>query len=125
VYVYCAYDALLYALLSKRSVNLLAQPPRGTPFAVSLSPDDPEGPRLWHSFITSDVSLPGMPGVPSSRCPYLHLFERREDAEAWRTSLSLELAEAITIVPLPEAWMQARKQVADLGHDVRPGCCER
>lgn len=75
VYVFCAYDALLYTLLKRQAVTLEAQPPVGGGLTVALTPEGPERLDLWHSFTHPDAPLPKVTGMPSNRCPYLHLFE--------------------------------------------------
>lgn len=115
VYVFCAYDALLYTLLTQGAVTLEAEPPKGEAFTVGLAPEGPERLDLWHSFTHPDAPLPVVTGMPSSRCPYLHLFERREDAEGWRKDLPETLSKVISILPLETAWRQAREQVEALG----------
>lgn len=50
IYVFCAYDALLYTLLTGQPVSLEARPREGEPFTLSLNPDGPARTKLWHSF---------------------------------------------------------------------------
>lgn len=123
VYVFCAYDALLYTLLTGQPVSLEARPPEGEPFTVGLNPDGPAQTSLWHSFAEQNAPLPKVTGMPSNRCPYLHLFEGQEDAERWREGLPEALGRMIAILPLETAWQRAREQVQALA-STECGCHE-
>jgi hypothetical protein len=83
VHAFCANDALLYTLLTNQPVTLEAEPPTGAPFTLRLTPEGPERLDLWQSLVTDIQALPEVEGVPSRRCPYHHLFQRKEDAGRW------------------------------------------
>ena len=123
IYVFCAYDALLYTLLTEQLVTLEARPPKGEPFTLGLNPDGPVRTNLWHSFAEQNASLPKITGMPSNRCPYLHLFEDQEDAERWREGLPEALGGMIAILPLQAVWQRAREQVQALA-STECGCRE-
>lgn len=122
VHVFCAFDALLYVMLTGATAKLYAQPPVGASFTVTLHPDDgPSRLALWHSLTRPDAPLPTAEGMPSNRCPYLHLFENRRDAERWRSALPTELSEVVEVISLSEAWQAARQRVDDLAGS--SSCC--
>lgn len=121
VHVFCAFDALLYTLLTGETVKLYAQPPAGASFTVTLQPTGPSRLDLWHSLTRPDAPLPTAEGMPSNRCPYLHLFENRRDAERWRSALPTELSEVVEVISLSEAWQAARQRVDDLAGS--SSCC--
>lgn len=132
VYVYCAFDALLYPLLTGQRWTLEASPPMGGPLRLELAPEGPVAFRreheekggLWVSFIGPGAILPKAPKMPSGRCPYLHLFASREDLLAWRATLPPEICALVQAHPLSEAFRLAQAALEGLPEGGRAaGCC--
>ena len=124
VYVYCALDALLYPLLAGKAWRVEARPPMGGPLRLTLTPKGPEEGRIWVSFIGPEAPLPEAPGMPSSRCPYLHFFATWEELWAWRATLPPEVRTLVQALPLSEAFRLAQRALEDLPEeDEAGGCC--
>lgn len=113
-YLYCAFDALLLTHLRQERLELRASPPVGAPFTLRLDPKHLPGEPFWHSYVSPESPLPEAPGMASRRCPYLHLFTRREDAQAWYKTLAPHIAELAELIPLEEAWQRAKARVAGM-----------
>lgn len=111
-HVFCAFDALLYAHLLQEAVALEARPPVGAAFALTIRPDRPPAEPYWHSYVEPQALLPEAPGLASSRCPYLHVFERLQDAQTWHGALPADLVGVVSLIALAEAWERARALVA-------------
>ncbi|CAN5630692.1 hypothetical protein BH23DEI1_BH23DEI1_20330 [soil metagenome] len=110
-YVFCAYDALLVAHLLLEPVRLQASPPRGAAFDFVIAPDSAGGEVRWLTFVESAAALPAIPGMPSPRCPFMHLFVTSDDAWWWRDELPERIAGLVSILTYAEAWRRARDQV--------------
>lgn len=123
-YVYCAFDALLYPLLTGKRWTVEANPPAGGPLRLTLTPEGPVEGGLWVSFIGPEASLPEAPGMPSSRCPYLHFFASREDLLAWRATLPPEIRALVQALSLSEAFRLAQAALEVLPEEGESaGCC--
>ena len=112
--MFCANDALLFTLLRDQAVRLEAQPPHGAALNLTLRPEGPEQLDLWHTFTDEVEKLPKVEGMPSSRCPYLHLFEHKEDAEHWLQGLPAAFQTIIRIQPLGDVWLGAQRRIEAL-----------
>ena len=111
VHVFCAFDALLYPLLSGQAVRLVATPPPGEPLTLEVSSAGPEPKTLWLSWVGPDALLPASPGTPARRCPYLHLFDTRETLGAWHAGLPADIAAIVEPITLDESWRRAQVSV--------------
>lgn len=114
-YVFCAFDALLYAQLLHEAVVLEARPPVGAALSLTVRPERPPTEPYWQSYVSPRTPLADAPGMASSRCPYLHLFETLQDAQSWHASLPDELVGLVSLIALADAWERARSRV--LGMD--------
>jgi hypothetical protein len=125
VYVYCAFDALLYPILTRKRWAVEARPPGGDPLRLELAPEGPKEGGLWLSFIGPEAPLPRAPGMPSSRCPYLHLFASRKDLLAWRATLPPEVRVFVQELSLSEAFRLAEAALEGLlkEGESAAGCC--
>lgn len=125
VYLYCAFDALLYSLLTGKRWTVEARPPGGDPLRLELAPEGPKEGGLWISFIGPEAPLPEAPGMPSSRCPYLHFFASIEDLLAWRATLPPEIRTLVQALPLSEAFQLAQAALEGLlkEGESAAGCC--
>lgn len=113
-YLFCSYDAMLYTLLTDIPVVFEATPPEGEALTFTLAPQGPERTDLWHGYTESVTSLPHAPGMPSTRCPYLHVFATHRDAQRWHRGLPLEIAGIVAILPFDHVWQKARARVEAL-----------
>ncbi|GAB5601711.1 hypothetical protein FJNA_02350 [Thermus sp. FJN-A] len=124
VYVYCAFDALLYPLLTGKRWTVEARPPGGGFLRLTLTPNGPEEGGLWVSFIGPEAPLPEAPGMPASRCPYLHFFATWEELWAWRATLPPEVRALVQALPLSEAVRLAQVALEGLPEEGESaGCC--
>ena len=114
VYVRCAMDALLYPILTRRRVEILARPP-GVEGVLRLT-IGPEGAESWpDGYVLAYPDLPieseDFERIARERCPFVHLFPNREYLDKWLASLPTELRERVQILGLAEAFAWARHRV--------------
>ncbi len=113
-YVRCAVDALLYPLLTGKTVEISARPPGLTRTLTFVLGPEAAGP--WpEGWVLAYPELPieseDFDRIARERCPYVHLFPDAEALNRWLSGLPAEVRDHVRVFTLVEAVSWARIRV--------------
>ncbi|QXJ35305.1 organomercurial lyase [Saccharolobus shibatae] len=101
VYVYCAWDAILYAILTNNNIEVeTILSDKNNRFKLDKNTE------LIVSFVDphDEEKFPITNETPSNLCPYLRFFTNLEEFESWRNSLPEGIRRLIKPMRVREAF---------------------